>query len=197
MTLILAIIIGLGFGFALNRVGATNPENIINMLRLTDLRLMKTILFAIGFSSILLFLGMNIGLIDMGHLSVKAANLGVVIGGGILGLGFAIAGFCPGTGLASAAAGHKDALVFIVGGLVGAFAYMLGFDTIKENTELLTNVLGGKTTLAITGSAKFPALIDTVPGLALAVGLGILMIAIAKNLPPRDCGSCCIFKGKK
>ena len=44
---VLAIILGMFFGFALQRVGATNPQNIINMLRLKDLHLMKAIFFAI------------------------------------------------------------------------------------------------------------------------------------------------------
>jgi hypothetical protein len=49
MDIVLAIILGIFFGFALQRVGATNPQNIINMLRLKDLHLMKAIFFAIGF----------------------------------------------------------------------------------------------------------------------------------------------------
>jgi F0F1-type ATP synthase assembly protein I len=47
-TIILAIVIGAAFGFALDRVGATNPGYIISMLRLGNLHLMKTILLAIG-----------------------------------------------------------------------------------------------------------------------------------------------------
>lgn len=197
MTLFLAIIIGFAFGFVLNRVGATNPQNIINMMRLTDMSLMKTILFAIGLSSLFLFAGLELGLINSAHISIKAASLGVLVGGGILGLGFALSGFCPGTGLASAAAGHKDAIVFVLGGLVGAFLYMLSFESINTNTALLTNIIGGKTTLADTGNAKYEFLATEYPGYLIAAVLAIIFIIAAKALPPRDCGACCIFKGKK
>ena len=95
MTIISAVILGIFFGFALQRVGATNPQNIINMLRLKDLHLMKAIFFAIGISSTLLFLMMAAGIIDAGHLSVKSSYIGVILGGALLGLGFAVAGYWP------------------------------------------------------------------------------------------------------
>src|SRR5665811_2618197 len=81
MEITLAILIGAAFGFVLDRIGATNPNYIIRMLNLSDLHLMKTIFAAIGVASILLFAGLLLGLVDPGHLSVKAAYLGVFIGG--------------------------------------------------------------------------------------------------------------------
>lgn len=95
MNIILAIILGIFFGFTLQRVGANTPQNIINMLRLKDLHLMKAIFLAIGISSTLLFLLLAFGIIDRGHLSVKSSYIGVIVGGAVLGLGFAIAGNAP------------------------------------------------------------------------------------------------------
>ena len=118
-TIVLAIVIGAAFGFMLDRVGATNPGVIIGMLRLSNLHLMKTIMLAIGTASVLLFAGLMLGAVDPGHLSVKDAYWGVFVGGLLLGAGFAIAGYCPGTGLAAAATGRWDGLVFSLGGLAG------------------------------------------------------------------------------
>ncbi len=183
MTIILAIILGVFFGFALQRVGATNPENIINMLRLKDLHLMKAIFFAIGISSALLFALMAAGIIDPGHLSVKASYTGVIVGGALLGLGFALAGYCPGTGLTALADGRKDALFFVGGGLLGALIYTLVFGSIK-GTWLFDSIAGGKVMLA-EGSDKFQALFPAIPGTLLAVVIGIAFMAIAWKLPDK------------
>lgn len=181
MNIILAIILGALFGFALQRVGATNPQNIINMLRLKDLHLMKAIFFAIGFSSTLLFLFMTLGIIDSGHLSVKSSYFGVIVGGALLGLGFAIAGYCPGTSLTAIAAGRKDALFFSIGGLLGALLYTLVYGSIK-GTWLFDKIAGGKVMFA-TGSEEFAPLLPMIPGTLVAAVIGIMFMLIAWKLP--------------
>ena len=183
MNIILAIILGTLFGFALQRVGANNPQNIINMLRLKDLHLMKAIFLAIGLSSTLLFLLMTMGLIDSGNLSVKSSYVGVIVGGALLGLGFALAGYCPGTGLTALADGRKDARYFIGGGLLGALLYTLVYGSIRDSW-LFNQIAGGKVMLA-TGSEKFEALLPMIPGSLLAAVIGIAFILIAWKLPDK------------
>ncbi len=185
MDIILAIILGSLFGFALHRVGATNPQVIINMLRLTDLHLVKVILFAIAVSSTLMFIGMAAGLIDPAHLSVKANYWGVFAGGVILGVGWVLAGYCPGTGVAAIGDGRKDAIFFVFGGLCGAFIYMLVFSKFKD-TYLLENILGGKVTLALTPNESFKALITGVPGVLIAVIVALALGLAAWRLPEKS-----------
>lgn len=184
MELILALVLGAAFGFALDRVGATNPNYIINMLRLTDLHLMRTIIMAIGTASVLLFGGLILGLVDPGHMDIKTAYIGVVIGGGLLGLGFAIAGYCPGTGFAAMAAGRRDAVAFVLGGLVGAFAYALSYAQVKT-TGVLEKLWGGDVTLAQMSKLDTPALITSLPGEWVGLVLGVVFMAIAWRLPAR------------
>ncbi|MCG8688666.1 MAG: YeeE/YedE family protein [Desulfobacterales bacterium] len=183
MNIVLAIILGVFFGFALQRVGATNPQNIINMLRLKDFHLMKAIFFAIGISSTLLFLLMTVGVINAGHLSVKSSYIGVIVGGALLGLGFAVAGYCPGTGITALADGRKDALFFVGGGLLGALIYTMVYGSIK-GSWLFDKVAGGKVMLA-TGSDKFQSLLPMVPGPLLAASIGIVFMLIAWKLPDK------------
>ncbi len=53
MNIVLAIILGLLFGFILQKAGAANPQRILGMLRLNDLHLAKVILFAIGINKLM------------------------------------------------------------------------------------------------------------------------------------------------
>jgi uncharacterized membrane protein YedE/YeeE len=180
MNIFLAVILGTLFGFVLQRVGAADPDKIINMLSLRDSHLTKTILTGIGVASILLFIGLALGLVDPGHLSVKTMEWGVVFGGVLLGVGWALSGFCPGTGVVAAGARRIDALFFMLGGFVGAGMYALLYASIA-NTFLMNPLFGGKTTLVQTG--RYSALLPSVPAWIPAVLVGILFIVGAALLP--------------
>lgn len=184
MDIILAIVLGSLFGFALHRVGATNPQIIVNMLRLTDLHLMKVILFAISISSALLFVGLATGAVDPLHLSVKTSYWGVLIGGILLGIGWALAGYCPGTGVAALGDGRKDAIFFVLGGLCGAAIYMCIYSALK-GSALMEEILGGKATLAATPNESFNAIISGIPGIVVALIAAIAFGVIAWKLPGR------------
>lgn len=184
--IILAIVLGFAFGFVLDRVGATNPSIIGRMLNLTNLNLAKTILLAIGVGSVLMFAGQMLGIVDVGHMSVKAAYVGVFIGGLMLGAGWALAGFCPGTGVVAAGSGRKDALFYIAGGLLGAAAYMVTYPAWKAS-GLLNDIAGGKVTLGTVPGSKFDGL-TALPGDILGIVLGLGFIALAFALPERLVG---------
>lgn len=182
-SILLAIVIGAAFGAVLDRVGASNPTRINTMLNLTDLTLAKSILLAIGVGSVLMFGGQMLGLVDVGHMSVKTAYLGVFLGGLMLGAGWAVSGFCPGTGVVAAASGRKDALFFIAGGLLGAAAYMVTYPSWKAS-GLLDKIAGGKVTLGAVPGAKYEGL-TALPGDVVGIVLGLGFIALAFALPER------------
>jgi len=183
MSILLAIVLGSLFGFVLQKTGAANPQKIIDMFLLRDLHLMKVIFFAIGLSSLVLFCLLTVGIIDPANLSIKASYLGVIVGGSILGLGWAIAGYCPGTGLVAAGAGRKDAFFFILGGLSGAFLFTLTYASLKAT--FLFNDLGGKMSLAATGNEKFQALFPSIPSIAIAGAIAAVFMLTAWKLPEK------------
>ena len=186
MNILLAILIGAAFGATLDRIGATSPNWIIRMLSLRNLHLMKTILLAIGTGSILMFAGQMIGVVDVMHMSVKTAYVGVFIGGLLLGAGWAASGYCPGTGVCAAASGRKDGWFFIAGGLLGAAAYMVTYPSWKAS-GLLDKLAGGKVTLGTVPGAKYDGLM-AISGDILGIVLGLVFVLVAFVLPERLAG---------
>jgi len=127
MQIFLAIVLGLFFGFVLQKAGAANPQKII-------------------------------------------------------GMGWAIAGFCPGTGVVAAGAGRRDAIVFVIGGLFGAFIFTLIYGSIKD-TFIFNKIGGGTATLADTGIEKYTTLVPAIPPVLLAGGIAVVFIIISLILP--------------
>lgn len=182
MEILLAVLLGGFFGFALSYVGATGFKNILKMLRLEDLSLAKIILFAIGFGSVLLALASMSGLFDVSHLSVKTMNLGVIIGGLLFGFAFGSIGTCPGTCVGSVGTNwFKKGIATIIGGLVGAFTFSLFYGYFK-NLGLFDALNIGKLTL-FNISEKYPSVFNI--GFGGLLITGILFMAAGYFLPKK------------
>ena len=122
---VLALILGVGFGFSLNKAGLTRYHKIVNVFRLTDLAVLKFMMSGLVVSMIGLY-----GLRALGWITfptVPATYIaGNLIGGLIFGVGMAAAGFCPGTCAAGAGEGRLDYIVpGLLGFLTGAAIYGL------------------------------------------------------------------------
>lgn len=150
------------------------------MLRLQDLTLMKIIVFGIGFASVLLFLSNLIGILDISNLSIKATNLGVVVGALIFGLGFGSVGTFPGTCVAATGSGgFKKAIAAVIGDLIGAFAFSMTYGYFKDLGLFSTMDLGKLTLFNIP--EKYPAIFNI--GFIGLLITGVLFILISLILP--------------
>lgn len=130
--LVLAGILGLLFGFLLNKGRVTDYNVIVNLFRLRDFTVVKIMMTAIVVGGIGVFAMMSMGWIEGYH--IKDANLlGVALGSGIFGIGMALYGYCPGTAVAAIATGRLHALVGFIGMIAGGIAYALSFGWVKEN----------------------------------------------------------------
>lgn len=139
-TYITALILGIGFGFALNKAGLTKYHKIVNVFRFTDLAVLKFMMTALVVSMTGLFVLRGLGLVTFP--SVPATYVaGNVIGGLIFGVGMALSGFCPGTCAAGSGEGKLDYLIpGLLGFLVGAAIYGLTYPTVFPAIAAIGNV---------------------------------------------------------
>jgi uncharacterized protein len=108
------LVMGIVFGFLLQKGGVTKYDVILGQLLLTDFTVVKIILTAILTGMIGIYGMKSLGWVE---LSVKSGSWGMNgIGGLIFGVGFALLGYCPGTIAGAIGNGSLDALV---GGLAG------------------------------------------------------------------------------
>ncbi|MDO5294485.1 MAG: YeeE/YedE thiosulfate transporter family protein [bacterium] len=178
--IILAIFLGGFFGFSLYFVGASNPANILSMLRLKKLRLMKVIVFAIGFGAFLVGLTGLFGVFPVTHFNVKTTNLGVIVGGLIFGIGFGYGGTCPGTAVAGIAdVAYKKSISAVLGGLLGAFVFAISYKAIAS-TGLFSALAVGKVTLFHISDNYSSIFRIGMPGLLM---LGVCFMGIGYFLP--------------
>jgi len=139
MFIILPLVLGVLFGFALNKAGLTRYTKIVNQFRLTDMAVLKFMMTALVVAMIGLYALHGIGFIEFP--TVPATYIvGNLVGGLIFGVGMALAGFCPGTAMAGAGEGKLDYLVpGLLGFLVGAVIYGLTYDAVFPKISALAN----------------------------------------------------------
>lgn len=139
-----ALLVGIAMGVLIQRVGASSPAMILRNLRLENLSVIKFMATTIAVGAIVAY-GLS-AFVPM-HFDIKPLYLvGVAVGGVIFGVGFAVGGYCPGTCVVGAGEGRKDALFTIAGGVLGALAFTLLFETVI--TPLVKMADYGKITLA-------------------------------------------------
>ncbi|MGL4735903.1 MAG: DUF6691 family protein [Cellulosilyticaceae bacterium] len=178
--ILLAVGLGALFGFVLHRIGATDGDYLIGMLRLRNTHLMKTILFGIGVATVLTFISFGLNILEVSHFSIKALNMGVIIGGAIFGIGWALAGYCPGTGVTAIGAGKKDAIFYILGGLVGALIYSKTY-TFFADMGWFEEILAGQQTLVTLR----PDVLGFFESSFVGIVFGLLLMGIPFVLPKK------------
>lgn len=123
-----AVILGMGFGFALESSGFSSSRKIIGTFFGYDFVVVKVFFTAAIVASIGLLYFSYLGLVDFSTLYIQPTFLAsAIVGGIIMGVGFAMGGFCPGTSLCATAVGRIDGLVFFGGMFIGVFMFSEAF----------------------------------------------------------------------
>jgi len=133
MNLVGALLLGLAFGFVLEQAGFSSSRRLAGVFYGTDFTVLRVFFTAaITAMSGVLLLG-SAGLLDADSIFVNPTWLWpAVVGGAVMGAGFIIGGYCPGTSVCAAAIGKVDAMFFVAGGLLGVLGFAEAYPLVKH-----------------------------------------------------------------
>ncbi len=133
LNFIVAIFLGIAFGFILEQAGFSTSKKLVGLFYGYDFTVLR-VFFTAGVTAMLgvIILG-HYGLLDLSLIYINPTFLrSAIVGGLIMGLGFVVGGFCPGTSICSAAIGKIDAMIFILGSFIGVLIFAEGYPVFKE-----------------------------------------------------------------
>ena len=150
----LAFVIGTGFGFVLEQCGFSSSRKLAGLFYGYDMVVLK-VFFTGGITAMLGLLFFSLfGWVDLNLVYVNPTFLtSAIVGGLVMGAGFIMGGFCPGTSFCGAAIGKIDAMIFIVGLFIGVYFFAFGypmFETLYKSGAM--------------GSPKFSTMLDLSDG---------------------------------
>lgn len=115
-----AFVIGIAFGWTLERAGLGNAPKLARQLYLTDLTVFKVMFTALVTAMLGAFWLGRLGVVDLSTIYVpQTFMVPQLVGGLVFGLGFVVCGLCPGTSCVSAATGRGDGLAAVAGIFAG------------------------------------------------------------------------------
>jgi uncharacterized membrane protein YedE/YeeE len=159
VNLAMAVVIGLFFGFFLERGGMGNPHKLTGVFYRTDFAVPKVMFSAILVAATGLCLLSDLKVLDVSKVWIIPTFLWPqLVGGALFGLGYLVSGYCPGTAVAGLASGRLDALVTMAG---------IGSGTLLFST--LYPALAGFYNTSDMGTATLPELLKVNHWAVLAV----------------------------
>jgi hypothetical protein len=145
-------LLGTSFGSILELSGFGDSRKLSGQFYLRDMTVLKVMFTAIITACVLLYLGNSLGLIAFERVYVNHTYLWPgIVGGLIMGVGFIVGGFCPGTSIVALATLKIDGVFFAVGVSLGTperlgrvrccghgTGYVLRFGTVGANLRTET-----------------------------------------------------------
>jgi hypothetical protein len=172
LNMLTAFLIGTGFGFALEQAGFSSSRKLAGMFYGYDATVLKVFfsaaIVALVGSQFLSYFGvLNLNQVYVNEFYVTAS----IVGGVIMGAGFIMGGFCPGTGICAMSIGKIDAMVFVAGGFTGAFLFTETYPLIE-----------GLATAQYRGPVKINEVLGLTPGVftLILVAAAVAMFWLAE-----------------
>ncbi|MCC6622527.1 MAG: YeeE/YedE family protein [Deltaproteobacteria bacterium] len=177
VAMLLATVLGMGFGFVLERAGFGRADVLVAQFHGTDMRVLKVMFTAIATAAVGIGLLSGVGALDLSKVVVPQSFIWPqIIGGLLLGVGFVVSGYCPGTAVVAAGSGHIDALYSLGGVMVGSLLFGFVYPLVEGLYEA-----GGM------GVVTFPDLLG-VPWPVVAIAVAVMAVGsfvLAERLEKR------------
>lgn len=149
-TLSAALVIGLAFGVALEQAGLGSARKLAGLFYLRDFTVFKVMFSAILTAMLGVFWLDRVGFLDASRLYIPETFLLPQLAGGVVfGIGFVLAGLCPGTSCVAAATGRLDGVAVVLGMFSGVLLTGFAFAPIEAFYQ--STARGSLTLPAITG----------------------------------------------
>jgi hypothetical protein len=124
-----AVLIGTGFGFVLERAGFGRADNLASIFYGRDFRVMRVMFTAIVTSMVGLYFLDLTGVMPLANIGILPTYvLPQLVGGTLLGAGFIIGGYCPGTSIVATTSGKVDGMLFVGGLFTGGLLFTAAYD---------------------------------------------------------------------
>lgn len=134
--LAVALIIGIAFGAALEQAGLGNARKLSGQFYLRDFTVFKVMFTAIITAMLGVFWLGRLGILDVSRVYVPETFLLPQLAGGLIfGVGFVLAGLCPGTSCVAAATGRIDGVMVVAGMFAGVLITGLLFEPLRAFYE--------------------------------------------------------------
>lgn len=118
------LLIGMAFGAILEMSGFGDSRKLAAQFYLREMTVLKVMFTAIVVAAVLISLSVSIGLLDFEKVWVNPTYvMPGIVGGIVMGIGFIIGGFCPGTSIVAASTLKVDGIFFVLGVFLGVFAF--------------------------------------------------------------------------
>lgn len=128
LNLVVAIFIGIAFGFVLEQAGFSTSKKLVGLFYGYDFTVLRVFFTAGLVAMVGVVVFDHFGIIDISLIYINPTFLwSAIVGGLIMGMGFVVGGFCPGTSVCAAAIGKIDAMIFIAGSFIGVYSFAEGY----------------------------------------------------------------------
>jgi len=170
-SLVVALCLGAGFGFFLERAGFGSSRKLTAQFYLRDWSVLKVMFTAIVTAMVGVYVLSAIGWLDFSKIYlVPTFIVPQIVGGLVFGVGFIVGGYCPGTSAAGIATGKVDALFYALGMFAGIALYAETFDALFSGWNEATPL--GQVTLPVSLGIPYAVLVVAV--VAMAAGAFVL-----------------------